>query len=504
MNSPSAALIGVQEPRHRIRPKAAVDFEDGEDAVILSTGYGLTPDPWQADVTRGWLARGKDGRLAAGRCGVAVPRQNGKNGNVETVQLHKMVLQGRKILHTAHEVKTARKAFLRLCSFFENSRKYPELAELVKEIRRTNGQEAIVLHSRSCGKGDRCDCSGGASIEFVARSRGSGRGYTVDDLFCDEAQEMTDEQLEALLPTIAAAPSGDPQMIFLGTPPGPNSPGEVFTRIRTDALKPGADRISWDEWSIPDDMRIEEAILNWRALAYETNPALGRRLRISTVSDEVQALNAEGFCRERLGQWSPDGREARVFAASSWNKLAGESPEDARLVYGVKFTADGSGVALAAAHRPKDGPVFVRPIQQANLGEGIDWLVEYLVEHHTSAAQIVIDGKAGAGHLVNSLRDEGVRNKKLILLPTLDQVIAAHSMFEQAVITGRLTHSGDTEFSRQATSAIKRKIGQHGGYGWAAPEGETVVALDAATLAHWGAKITKRRPGNRNTGMVMT
>lgn len=505
MKSPSVALRGNQEPRIRVRPKRAFDFADGEEAVELSAGYGLTPDPWQGEgVIYGWLARGKDGRLAAGRCGLAVPRQNGKNGSVETVQLHKMVIQGRKILHTAHEVKTARKAFQRLCSFFENARKYPELAERVREIRRTNGQEAIVLHAQDCGLGDNCDCNGGASIEFVARSRGSGRGYTVDDLFCDEAQEMTDEQLEALLPTIAAAPSGDPQIIFLGTPPGPNSPGEVFTRLRADALKKGADRLCWDEWSIPDDMPAAEAIKHWRDYAYETNPALGIRLRISTVKDELAAMSPDGFCRERFGQWSPGGRIPKVFTKSAWSVLIGVKPDEGRTVYGVKFSSDGSGVGLAAARRPASGPVFVEGIKQANLGEGTQWLVDWLVPRAADAAQIVIDGKAGVGYLVNALRDRGVRNKRLILLPTLDQVLAAHSMFEQAVLTGDLSHSEQEEFDDQVTGAVKRQIGKSGGFGWDAVDGETVVLLDAATLAYWGAKTTKRRPGARTGGLVMT
>lgn len=502
MNSPGSALLGNQEPRIRVSPKGAVNFTDGEDAVFISGGYGLTPDEWQEAVTCGWLAVDKHGKLAAGRCGLAVARQNGKNGNVEVVQLYKMVIQGRKLLHTAHEVKTARKAFLRLISFFENPRKFPELAERVKEIRRTNGQEAIVLHALECERGDRCDCNGGASCEFVARSRGSGRGYTVDDLFCDEAQEMTDEQLEALLPTIAAAPSGDPQQIFLGTPPGPNSPGEVFTRLRTDALKPGAKRLCWDEWSIPDDLAPESAVKNWREHAYETNPALGRRLRITTVNDELLAMSPEGFCRERLGQWTPGGKVIRAFTEASWKNLLGTKPADGRVVYGVKFSVDGSGVALAAALRPDSGPVFVEGIKQANLGEGVDWLIDWLVPRAAGAAQIVIDGKAGVGYLVNALRDRGVRNKRLIILPNLDQVLAAHSMTEQGILGGTIRHSGQEALTNQVTHAVKRKIGTAGGFGWDAPEGETVVLFDAATLAHWGARTTKRRPGG-GRGRVM-
>src|SRR5699024_2876901 len=134
--------------------------------------------------------------------------------------------------------KTARKAFLRLKSFFETERRWPELAALVAPggIRRTNGQEAILL-------------ANGASIEFVARSRGSGRGFTVDDLVLDEAQELTDEQLEALLPTISAAPSGDPQIVMLGTPPPPNADGAPFRRMRTAGVDGNDKRLSWHEWS---------------------------------------------------------------------------------------------------------------------------------------------------------------------------------------------------------------------------------------------------------------
>ncbi|RLP70878.1 hypothetical protein D9V30_00115 [Mycetocola reblochoni] len=489
MSSGSDVTLGSQQPRVSLHP-AAEDFADAVEAVELAANYGLVPDPWQEHVLRGWMGRKRDGSLAAGRCGVAVPRQNGKNGSVEIVQLHKMVMQGRRILHTAHEVKTARKAFQRLASFFENERKYPELAELVKEVRRTNGQEAIVLLN-------------GASVEFVARSRGSGRGYTVDDLFCDEAQELTDEQLEALLPTIAAAPSQDPQIVFLGTPPGENAAGEVFARVRAEGVLGRDKRLAWDEWSIPDEMTVAEAVKRWRELAPLTNPALGFRLRMTTVEDELKAMSGEGFCRERLGRWDSIAGNAAI-SWDAWNDSRGSQPvSDARTVFGVKFTVDGSGVALAAARRPVDGPVYVEAIRQANLGEGTQWLVDWLSERHQRAAQIVIDGKAGVGYLVNALREAGVRNKRLVLLPTLDQILSAHSMFEQAVTMGLLSHGDQPELDDQVRAALKRKIGTSGGFGWDAPDGGSVAMLDAVTLAHWGAKTTKRNPGRSGGAVVL-
>jgi len=61
----------------------------------------------------------------------------------------------------------------------------------VKAVRATNGQESIVLHNPDCRVGGKkCGCPGWGSVEFVARSRGSARGFTVDDLVCDEAQEL--------------------------------------------------------------------------------------------------------------------------------------------------------------------------------------------------------------------------------------------------------------------------------------------------------------------------
>ena len=85
MSSTHAVLLGKQEPRVRLEPKRSPKFEDGDDACFLATRYGLTPDPWQALVITSWLGRSPDGRLSAGRCGLAVPRQNGKNGVLEVI-----------------------------------------------------------------------------------------------------------------------------------------------------------------------------------------------------------------------------------------------------------------------------------------------------------------------------------------------------------------------------------------------------------------------------------
>ena len=485
-------MQGTQSPRHRIGPKW--HGTSGDDAAFLAAAYGLSPDDWQQRVLDDWFGEDRQGRLTSGSVALAVPRQNGKNAVLEIVELFKVVMQGRKVLHTAHEVKTARKAFLRLAGFFENERKYPELAELVLAIRKTNGQEAIIL-------------SNGGSVEFVARSRGSGRGYTVDDLVCDEAQELTDEQLESLLPTISSAPSGDPQQVYTGTPPVPRGVGEVFARLRSQAVSGKSKRLSWFEWSIPDDVMPDEALRSWKENAYATNPALGGRLNIQTVTDELSAMSPEGFCRERLGWWESAKVGKQAIAPKSWDSLkvsASSAPQDGRSVFAVKFAPDGSGVALAGAVRPKDGPVHVEAIEQRSMAEGTEWLIDFLVERHKDAAQIVIDGKYGVGFLVQALKDAGVKNKRLVLLPNLAQVVSAHSMFLQAVNSGDVSTVQQDEVDEQVYAAEFRDIGKDGGFGWQASGEGSVLLVEAMTYAFWGAKTTKRSPSGGGTkGVVM-
>jgi phage terminase large subunit-like protein len=302
MSSSSAVLSA--KPRVRRAPRAHSNEVD--DAVFLSSSYGLTPDDWQEDALESWLGRKRDGRWAAATCGLAVPRQNGKNGAIEVRELFGMVELGEKFLHTAHEVKTARKAFRRIASFFENEREYPELAALAKEIRKTNGQEAIVL-------------TNGGSVEFIARSRGSGRGFTVDVLVCDEAQELTNEELEALLPTISAAPSGNPQVILTGTPPKPDRPqGEAFRAVRKAGEANTDARLAWTDFGVEDGPIPD---VTDRQLWFAVNPALGSRLQVAEVERELGLMSPEGFAVERLGWWGDPAVTADgMFPLELWNE----------------------------------------------------------------------------------------------------------------------------------------------------------------------------------------
>lgn len=481
MSSPAADLRGVQEPRVALLPEAV--WSDVDDAAFLASSYGLTPDPWQLRVLRGWLGRTADGRLSATRCGLAVPRQNGKNGCLEVRELFGMVVRGEKFLHTAHEVKTARKAFLRLVSFFENPH-FPELEALVKDVRRTNGQEAILL-------------TNGGSVEFVARSRGSGRGFTVDVLVLDEAQELTDEQLEALMPTISAAPLGDPQIVLTGTPPPPGSPGEVFVRTRKRAHDGDSPRLCWHEWSIDsDDVDVHD-----RQVWAEVNPALGFRLLATTIEDELETLSLDGFLRERLGLWVEQGVDA-VISETLWAECATTTPPtEGRVGYGLDMTPDRLSLSISAVRVADDGSVHGETVKHGSAAYGTSWAVDWLAERWQKATSVVVDAQSPAMSLVHELEKRGVR----VTVTGSRDMVKACGMFLDAVRDGTFTHFDQPVLNVAALAATKRAIGQAGGWGWDRKDPSVDVSpLVSVTLALFGVRTATRRPGRKSRMVVMS
>lgn len=150
------ARRGAQEPRIRVEPQG-VAVTDGPDAARLIGAYGFDLDPWQRLVIDAWAARdASDGPLYT-TCGCSVPRQNGKNGIIEAYEFYKMLVCGERILHTAHQVKTANKSFQRLAALLDNPRNR-EVKAMVANVRRTNGEQGIYL-------------TNGAYVEYSARSR---------------------------------------------------------------------------------------------------------------------------------------------------------------------------------------------------------------------------------------------------------------------------------------------------------------------------------------------
>ena len=408
-----------------------------------------------------------------------MPRQNGKNGVIEMRELFGMVLLGEKFLHTAHEVKTARKAFLRIASFFENPRQFPELAALAKEIRKTNGQEAVVL-------------TNGGSVEFIARSRGSGRGFTVDVLVCDEAQELTDEELAALLPTISAAPLGNPQVVLTGTPPDPErllaEQGEVFRRVRSEG-QTGADKhLAWTDYGMADgplDVAALDDARNW----HEWNPALGVRLAVGEVERERSLMSDETFARERAGWWGDPAESGGPLPGWAARYVDAEPPPPAAI--GIAVSLDAAFGSIASADLWDAGTIVEGAdltgavnLNAVDRRPGTAWIVAEAKRIQTThGIAVVIDEKCPDATLVPALKDAGVD----VTVMKLANYVDACSEVVNRLREGTVTHQRTPELDDAVAVAAWREVGDGQRVFGRKKSAGPVDMLEAATAAMYGA-----------------
>jgi hypothetical protein len=455
-----------QVPRLRVAPRLGKTY--GDLAGFLAGDYGLEPDEWQQLILDDWLSETR-GRWTSLTCGLAVPRQNGKNGVLEMRELFGMVGRGEKILHTAHQVKTAQKHFRRLKHFFgkktaDPTAKFPELNALVTEIRNVNGQEAIFL-------------ANGGSVEIVARSQGSGRGFTVDVIVCDEAQDMSDDDQEALLSTSSASPLMNPQWIYTGTPPGPKANGEVFTRVRTEALGGKSKRTTWHEWSCDGPVDLDNHS-EW----HKANPALGTRLLFEVVEGERANLSDDGFARERLGMWAGSSSMS-VIDAQSWATVKDENSKAVdRFALAVDVAPDRTVASVSFAGQREDGAWHVELDEQRN---GAGWLVGYLAERceRNPIRTVVIDGASPAASIVDELRQRGVN----VTTTTAREMAAACGQLYDGVMDAWLHHIDQPQLNLALSVARKRSLGD--AWAWNRKNAASdITPIVAVTLALWGAQ----------------
>lgn len=489
-------MKGSQAPRICITPAPrGYSCDHAEAAIDLAGAYGLTLDEWQANAVRAWMRTTTTGRWCAGTWGLSVPRQNGKNGSLEAVELYMLVVLNLKILHTSHLLGSARKAFKRLMHFFGTKRddphaKFPELNALVKEIRKTNGQEAIELH-------------GGGLIELGARTGGAGRGSSFDVLVIDEAQEYEEDEQEALKPTISAAPSGDPVTIFMGTPPRDLSErGEPFVRVRNNAVLGKNKRAAWVEHSADGDVdRMDEATLlafvkDMRNAA-DANPALGIRVLLETIQDELHEFSPRSYARERLNMWpTPTEAGKLAFTADNWDRLAVDNPDPAWRVaaYGVDMNLEKTKVSVGVSTFTDGDDIHLELAANDPFTEsGAGMLAEWLWKRAGRRTPIVIDSFSPARDLLEALLKN--RKMKVFILQTNEYIQACALLHEAVEKHPAISHFGQEHLDQSIKHATKDPIKNRPGsfkLNRSSLDIELAPAV-AITCAHYGAKKFARK-----------
>lgn len=471
MNLGGAVLLGSQVPTFHVAPPYISSA--GPEVVKLAKRAGLELDPWQALELQDALGERADGMWAAFEVALILARQNGKGGVLEARVLGGLFLLGeRLIMYSAHEFKTAQEMFKRIEALIAGT---PEFSRRVKMVSRSKGDEGIELH-------------GGQRLRFLARSNGSGRGFTGDCNIWDESQNLAEASVDALLPTMSAVPN--PQLWYAGSAPDKDlAPCEQIARVRRRALSGTARRLAYSEWSADlctemcaKDCDKHDDPADPRVWA-KTNPALGIRITEEFVAGEHESMSAKGFARERLsvGNWPTEGAGWEVIPEDVWTSLLSPGVIEGTVSIAIDMTPDRSYTSIGLAGRRADARPQVEVIDHEH---GSTWVVARAVELKAKwkFSVVVIDPASPAGTLIKPLEDAGI---KVVQVSAREAAYAAQGFYDACMDTADLAHLDDPILSAALAGAAKRPLAD--AWAWARRGVSVVISpLVAVSLALWG------------------
>lgn len=474
------SLIGCQRPTAEVIPPYV--GSDIDRCVAFCSLGELELLDWEDYVLQGWLGRNKHGKWSARIDGLLAPRQNGKTLGIVTPRaVYGMGILAEEIIYTAQVQKTSTETFEAIYAFFDK----PKTRRLIKKVNEALGRERIQLKN-------------GADIKFLARTSKGGRGQHGDLIIFDEAQCLTGSQQSSFLYSKAARTN--PQTIYIGTPPDEAvEDGIAFGNIRRKALAGKTRTTAWYEWAVDEigDVADEE---RWA----RTNPSYNILIAPDTIQEELeQSESDESFARERMCYWPT--RIAKTDPALdviAWQDCISYEPvQDGAISYGIKFSLDGSYVALAACVRPEAGKPHIEIVCVRSCKRGVGFLTRWLKRRQGDFASVLIDGKSKAGALEQELRDARLPKTSYKVIDST-KITLACSMFDDAVSARSITHFNQPGLNQAAQACPKRLVGKAGGWAFDDAGDISAITLEACALAYMGAMTTKSRPGGKGAKII--
>jgi hypothetical protein len=461
--------MGAQEPRIKVIPDGD-EHPEWPRVLEMLDELGILLDPWQRMLLwASMLVRG--GLWAAFTVAACLPRQNGKNGVVESRQLTGgLVLREPLQIHTAHLADTSNVAFARMDDMIDS---VSWLKARTKHVWRANGKEAVEF-------------ADGSKIRFRTRTRGGGRGFSGSPVYFDEAMYLPEVSLASILPVVSAQPN--PQVWYTGSAVDQleQEDAVAFARVRERALAGDDDRLVYFEWSLdvdsPDEVPADVAgsVDAWAA----TNPALGIRITPEYVKAERAELSPRAFAVERLGvgDWPvTDGSQQTVIDLEVWDKLEDAGSEIVgQVAFAFDVSVDRSAAAIGVAGRTLDGQVHVELVEHR---EGTKWLLPRLVElnQRHSPRAVYASGAPVVGTLVDELRLAAV---PVVPLNGTEYGQACASLVD-AVNERDVRHLGQPKVRAAIRGAATRDL--DGTQVWSRKSSSVDISpLVSVTLAHWG------------------
>jgi len=382
----------------------------GGEVVDLMAKLNRPMDPWQAWIVERGLGQKRDEEthdlvMAADTCGCWVPRQNGKGDIIMALEVGWLFLFGIPLIgHSAHLYATAAEGFQRIKVLIEENDAI--LGSAIHRVWAGAGNQGIELTPQY----------NRARLKFAAREGGQGLGFSFPKLIMDEAQILSADLMQTLVPTQSAM--WDPQVWFFGTPPRNDKAWIYLIKEQGEGNDPTT---AWFDYGIeyidPQTQEFKDTV-GCDAVNYATNPSMGIRrenrtgIRKATIEAEKKKLGMTiRFAMERNGMWLPRARVAgdNAIDPSVWASLAAARP------------AVPHDIAIAFYINPKrtHGTIMwagkidgLWRIGIADHKPGVDWIIPRLVDMKAKYGPVAFAVDARGEAIIKDLKEIGIEEPK--------------------------------------------------------------------------------------------
>lgn len=492
-------LRGSQEPTFKwVTPY--VKSWGGEAVEQWEKASGKVMDEWQRNWTMDTLGVDDEGIYTNDQGLMILGRQNGKGDVIECREMAGLTfLEEKMILHSAHEFKTSREAFIRMLELCERS----DLHKRILKVSKSKGEEGIEF--RSVRRTDRV--TGSYRLVYVARSGGSGRGFVGVVNIMDEAMILDDDSISSLSPTMSA--QRNPQILFFGSAGSRTmrSGSEVMARVRRSALarQAGIMAYMWEGAGKQSVTWARDRLdpVTWARLNPAYNrPGLGASKGKRSFLRDLKNMTPEGFDREHLGvgDW-PSEEGWKLMPQDHWTSglFDPSSKTIGGVALGIEMPTDLAHVSITVGGWRDDGLYHTERIP-GNLHPGYDWAVEYIAELCTrrEIGIIVVDPKSPANVIINDLHKAKPKTTYGSIYEATQAEVCTWSAqwLTAAIELCTIRHIGQESMMRAVGGAVKLDVGD-GMWKWSRKKSEIDISpLYGSTLAWGGLKIgwKKRRP----------
>jgi hypothetical protein len=343
-NKKKKKLVGDLKPRLHspwLKGKSRAD-----EVIELAEKIGQPLLEWQKLILKDMLTIDNNNQFIKRSTLLLIARQSGKSHLARMRVLAGLFCFGEKdILMMSSNRSMALKSFNIIADIIERNdflRVQLKNGDPKKGIRRTNGDERIILES-------------GAQVEVVAATSDGARGRTADLLWIDELREVTEVAMDASKSVTLTRPNS--QRLFT------SNAGDAFSKVLNDlheqCLNHPPKSLGFYEYSAPPFCDI------WDRKAWAmANPSLGYLIPEEAIEETIATSTMEAARTETLCQWISS--ISSPFTPHSWEDICDRSMEMSPgplTVFAFDIDMSRRNAALIAGQILPDGRIGVALVQ---------------------------------------------------------------------------------------------------------------------------------------------